>query len=222
MTLQEAIKERHAVRSYLDKPIPEDVLAELREEIDACNTEGNLHIQLVTNETRAFSGMTVPPFKGVANYLALVADASPDREEDCGYYGERIVLKAQMLGLNTCWVAMSASKRVVKENIQIDKKEKLYIVIAIGYGATQGVQHKSKTVEQVTEGSGDAPEWFREGVEAALLAPTALNHQKFTFVYKDGKVVANPGSGAYTKMDLGIAKCHFEIGSGQTDLFTQK
>ncbi len=219
MTLQEAIKERHAVRSYLDKPIPENVLTELREEIDACNTEGNLHIQLVTNETRAFSGMTVPPFKGVANYLALVADASPDREEDCGYYGERIVLKAQTLGLNTCWVAMSASKRVVKENIQIDKKEKLYIVIAIGYGATQGVQHKSKTVEQVTEGAGDAPAWFREGVEAALLAPTALNHQKFTFAYKDGKVVANPGSGAYTKMDLGIVKCHFEIGSGQTDLF---
>ncbi len=222
MTEMEAVRARHAVRSYEDKPIPKEVLDELRAEIDACNSEGNLHIQLVTNEPKAFStGIMVRTtnIKGVKNYLAIVADSSTDRSEDCGYYGERIVIKAQVLGLNTCWVAMSVSKSNVKKNIKIGPGEKLYIVIALGYGATQGKQHKSKTADQVTVGSRNAPEWFAKGVEAALLAPTAINQQKFTLEYKDGKVIAKAGSGPYSTMDLGIVKYNFEIGSGQKDIF---
>ena len=62
------------------------------------------------------------------------------------------------------------------------------------------------------------PDWFRAGAEAALLAPTAMNQQKFLFVLDGNKVSAKAGFGFYTKIDLGIAKCHFEIGAG-TDNF---
>lgn len=56
-------------------------------------------------------------------------------------------------------------------------------------------------------------------VDAALLAPTALNQQKFSFSL-DGEendvpvVRASTKRGAFTQMDLGIAQCHFEIGAG--------
>ena len=62
---------------------------------------------------------------------------------------------------------------------------------------------------------GDVPEWFKKCVEAALLAPTAVNQQKFFFSLDNGRVSARAGMGFYSKIDLGIAKCHFELGAGK-------
>ena len=101
-------------------------------------------------------------------------------------------------------------------------EEKIACYIAIGYGETQGVGHKIKTVEQVSNANDTTPSWFKKGVEAALLAPTAVNQQKFSFEYvgvKDGhhQVRAKKGFSmiGYAKMDLGIAKYHFEVGAGK-------
>ena len=138
---------------------------------------------------------------------------APDAAELCGYYGEKLVLEAQMLGLNTCWVGLSYKK--VPGRYTIAKGEKLHLVIALGYGTTQGVMHKSKTIDKVSKCHGNMPEWFRAGVEAALLAPTAVNQQKFRFELIGDRVRATTGWGFYSKVDLGIAKLHFEIGSGK-------
>ena len=210
MTLMNA---RHSVRQYEDKPIPAEVLAELKQEIEACNQESGLHIQLVTDEPKAFDCFMAHygKFSGVKNYLALVGPKGADLDEKCGYYGERLVLKAQTLGLNTCWVAMSYSK--TPGAFQIGNGEKLTVVISLGYGKTQGLPHKSKPMSAVSNAGSDMPDWFKAGVEAALLAPTAMNQQKFTFTYADGKVSAKAGMGFYAKVDLGIAKYHFELGS---------
>ena len=215
MDLMEAMRARHSVRQYLQKPLTQELITALTEEIDACNRASGLHIQLVTNEPRAFDGFMAHygKFSGVANYIAMVGKKGPSLEETCGYYGERLVLKAQQLGLNTCWVAMTYSK--VKSAYVTDNGEKLCIVIALGYGATQGVPHRSKPVEKVMQAEGTIPQWFRNGVEAALLAPTAMNQQKFVFSLNNGKVSAKAGMGFYSRIDLGIAKYHFEIGSGK-------
>lgn len=221
MTILEAIKKRHSVRSYLDKKISKEIVSELQKEIDLCNKEGNLHIQLVTNEPTAFDGMMAHygKFSGVQNYIALVGKKSANLEEKCGYYGERIVLKAQMLGLNTCWVAMTFSKNKAKKNIKINEGEKLTVVISLGYGSTQGIPHKSKTADAVSKATGEKPKWFQSGVKAALLAPTAINQQKFVFILDGDKVIGKAGSGFYTKMDLGIAKYHFEQGARRNDIW---
>lgn len=123
------------------------------------------------------------------------------------------MLFAQQMGLNTCWVAMNYSK--IRTAFTVGSGEKLCIVIALGYGKTQGISHKSKPAEAVMEAEGPVPDWFRQGVSAALLAPTAMNQQKFTFSLKDGKVRAKAGLGFYSKIDLGIAKYHFEVGAGK-------
>ena len=52
MTILEAMKARHSVRSYTDQPISQELIQKLNSEIKACNREGNLHIQLVTNEKK--------------------------------------------------------------------------------------------------------------------------------------------------------------------------
>ena len=214
--LTEAIKTRHSVRQYLNKAIDADTLGALQTEIAACNKEGKLHFQLVTDEPKAFDGFMAHygKFSGVTSYIALIGRKGDDLEEKCGYYGERLVLRAQQLGLNTCWVAMSYRK--IPGAFAVDEGEKLTVVIALGYGKTQGTAHKSKMTEQVCGNTGaDTPGWFWAGVEAALLAPTAMNQQKFRSSYADGKVTAAPGKGFYTRVDLGIAKYHFEIGAGK-------
>lgn len=215
MELMEAIHRRHSIRQYTDQPIDAEAAAALQEEIDACNRESGLHIQLVINEPNAFDSMMAHygKFRGVTNYIALIGKKSDLLDELCGYYGERLVLRAQQLGLNTCWVALTYKK--IRSAFQMDSGEKLTAVIALGYGENQGTAHKSKSAEAVSKSTEEAPGWFRAGVEAALLAPTAMNQQKFMLSYTGGKVSAKAGIGFYSKVDLGIVKYHFEIGSGK-------
>ena len=222
MTLQDAIKQRHSVRRYISKPLTEDIVNALQTKIEECNAEGQLHIQLVTQETKAFSGiMSYGKFSGVENYFAMVGKDTDDLDEKIGYYGEQLVLLAQTLGLNTCWAGLSYRK--VSNVYQVNKGEKLTCMIALGYGQTQGVSHKIKTIEQVSNADASTPTWFRKGVKAALLAPTAINQQKFRFVYMGGETSKRPKVSAqrlfsmvgYTQMDLGIAKLHFEIAAGK-------
>ena len=214
MDIMEAMRTRHSVRQYEKKPLTKEIISELQAEIDACNQESGLHIQLVTGEPRAFDGFMAHygKFDGVTNYIAMIGKKGPALEETCGYYGERLVLKAQQMGLNTCWVAMTFSK--IKSAYTLDAGEKLCIVIALGYGKNQGVPHKSKPLADVTK-AVNPPRWFLEGAKAALLAPTAMNQQKFTFSLKGNRVTARAGLGFYSKIDLGIARYHFEIGAGK-------
>jgi len=219
MTLMEAMQARHSVRQYREEALRRENAALLREEIEACNAESGLHIQLVCGEPKAFSGLLARygKFSGVTNYIALVGKKGPDLSETCGYFGERIVLRAQQIGLNTCWVAMTYSK--VPSAFSAGEGEKLCAVIAVGYGKTQGSGHRVKSLREVTEGEPPFPEWFVSGVEAALLAPTAMNQQKFRFALQGNRVSATAGSGFYTKLDLGIVKYHFAMGAG-ADAFT--
>lgn len=133
-------------------------------------------------------------------------------EETLGYYGEQIVLKAQELGLNTCWVAMTHGK----SKAEVRKGEKEVCLISIGYGCTNGTTHRSKPLSEVCNYKAGMPEWFLNGMEAALLAPTAVNQQKFYFeLLPNEDVEVSCGKGFYTKLDLGIVKYHFEAVSNK-------
>lgn len=217
MTILEAIQARHSVRSYKDTPLKPEDIRTLQEEIDACNKEGGLHIQLVTNEPKAFDSFMAHygKFSGVQNYIALIGKKSADLDERLGYYGERLVLLAQTLGLNTCWVAMTFGKGAAKSRCTIAPGEKLVCVLSLGYGATQGVAHKSKPMEALCQVEGAMPDWFRKGMEEAMLAPTAMNQQKFTISLSGNTVTAKSLGGFYSKTDLGIVKYHFEAGAGK-------
>ena len=216
MTLQEAIDARHSVRAYKTDPIPEEIREKLDAFVKECNKEGDLHISIRYDDPAGFDSRLAHygSFRNVRNYIVLAGEKGPDFNFRCGYYGEKIVLFAQQLGLNTCWTALTFNKKKVKE--LIDPQDTLCMVIALGYGETLGIAHKSKGISDVVASRGDMPEWFRLGVEAALKAPTAVNQQKFAFGMKDGApAVMVKGFGGYTKVDLGIVAYHFEIGSGR-------
>lgn len=214
MEILEIMRQRHSVRQYSEQPIEQEKRSLLDALVEEINQETGMHIQIIYDEPECFDSFLAHygKFTDVRNYIALIGKKSAKLDETLGYYGEKLVLKAQELGLNTCWVALSHGK----SKAVVDKGEKQLCLISLGYGTTQGVEHKNKPLQEVCNYSDQLPDWFLAGINAALLAPTAMNQQKFRFeLQPDGNVKASCGSGFYTKLDLGIAKYHFEAVSGK-------
>lgn len=219
MDILTAISNRHSVRAYKDIPLTDEHKTELIKEAERLSNLGGVSLILVTDEPRAFTCplSSYGKFKCVKNYLVLIRKKT-DGNEKLGYYGEKFVLKAQSLGVNSCWVALTYSKTAIP--VKPKKDEKIVGVIALGYGETQGVAHKGKPLSSLFESDTDIiPEWFMSGVISAEKAPTAVNQQRFVFTYKNGTAKAYKKAGFYTELDLGIVKCHFEIGANKDGLF---
>lgn len=203
------MKERHSVRQYMEKKIEQSKREEINKCIADINAESGLHMQVFYDEPHCFDSFMAHygKFTNVANYIAIVG--TKQQQEKAGYFGEKLILKCQELGLNTCWVALTHGKA----KVHLERGEKLLILISLGYGENQGVSHKSKDIDVLCK-ADEKPDWFLKGMEAVCLAPTAMNQQKFLFELKNGVVTAKSLNGFYTKIDLGIAKYHFEAVSG--------
>ena len=216
MDIKEAIKERHSVRKYKDMPIEEEKKNKLVELIKQANDESGLNIQLICDDPECFDTFLAHygKFSNVKNYIAIVGKKSLENVEELGgYFGQKIVLEAQMMGLNTCWVGGTYGKGKCKADVE--SGEKIFCVIAIGYGEEEGVKHKSKPVEKVCDvDKENMSTWFKNGMVAALMAPTALNQQKFHVSLNNDEVTITAKMGPFTKVDLGIVKYNFEAGSG--------
>ena len=204
--------ERHSVRKYIDKKIPLDIREIIRSEIESINKESGLSFKAVYDDPEPFNKRFLfgEAFKNCKNYFVLSGPRKKD--EDIGYYGERLVLLCQSIGINTCWVAASYKRKMVNY-----EGNTLYLVIAFGYGENNGVPHKSKAIHEVSNANDSSPEWFKNGVLGALYAPTAMNKQRFYLsLTSDGTVKITTESGPYKKVDLGIVKYNFEIASGMS------
>ena len=215
MTIPEAIDARHSVRAYRNVPVEEEKRRQLDQFAETCNQESGLHIFIRYDDPEGFDSRLAHygRFRNVQNYIVLAGKKGPDFDYRCGYYGEKIVLFAQQLGLNTCWAALTFNKRKVRE--LIPEGETLCMVISLGYGETQGAARKSKTAAKVTENGTDEA-WFSKGIDAALKAPTAVNQQKFIFDFLNGETTVRvKGFGSLTRVDLGIVAYHFEAASGK-------
>ena len=94
--------------------------------------------------------------------------------------------------------------------------ERYALAIALGYGERPGAPHPTKPAERLCRVPGEPPAWFIAGVEAARLAPTALNQQRFRFeLFGDGRTVRARALPALScgRVDLGIVRLHFELGA---------
>lgn len=214
MDLLEAMCARHSVRIYRSKPLEEAVADELAEKVAEVQAECGLNFTLCLNEPNAFQANkpSYGSFKNCANYIVLAGPKGAD--EKIGYYGEKLVLELQRMGLNSCWVALTYEKGAPP--VELAAGEKIYDLIALGYGENRGRPHKNKPMHKLTKLTGDEPEWFLRGMEAAMLAPTAINQQRFR-IEREGErgVRAKALFGPCSKTDLGIVKYHFELGAGK-------
>ena len=215
MTEADAIIARHSVRNYKPEKIEEEKVSLIRQKIEELNAEGNLHLQFFEDSGKTYNKLLnrTMGLDSAPSVIACVGKEDDTLEERIGYYGEKLVLYAQSLGLNTCWAGIFNKKKIP---VEVDPGEKLVISIAVGYGENQGNNHKSKPVDQISRASGERPEWFEKGVEMALLAPTAMNQQSFVIKLNEDETVEFIDKGGFfSKVDIGIVRYHFEVGAGR-------
>lgn len=168
MEMMDIIRSRHSVRQYLDKPVPQEIRRQLDECAAALNREGDLRIQILYDEPGCFSSRMAHYGKceHADNYISLVGKRSEGLEERCGFYGEKLVLKAQELGLNTCWVALTHGK----SKVVVGADEKEVIIISLDYGKTQGVAQRTNPPPT----SATSPQTPLCGSRTALRQPCLL------------------------------------------------
>ncbi|MBO4360566.1 MAG: nitroreductase, partial [Eubacteriaceae bacterium] len=168
MDTLEAIRQRHSVRRYTPEPIRADHTEAMKELIAEAQEKSGLEIRLVLDEPKAFDCFLshYGSFRNVRNYMVISCPKDGDYDEIVGYWGEFLVLEAQKMGLRTCWVALTYRK--TEEVKRIREGYRLSIVISIGYGENDGKPHRSKKPEDVSNIDKDSPQWFAEGIEAAL------------------------------------------------------
>ena len=157
MEIKELIKNRHSVRQYKDTPIEEDVRVRLDELTKEVNEESDLNIRIIYDDPECFNTFLAHygKFKNVSNYIAIVGDKKLENlDERSGYYGQKLVLATQDMGLNTCWVALTHGK--IKAVVNAGEKE--VIIISLGYGKNQGVAHRGKMASDVCSLTSDTPE----------------------------------------------------------------
>lgn len=206
----ELLKKRHSVRVYKDESFSDEIKIEISRIVREINEEHNLNFQEFFDEPEVFAGNKphYGAFKNVKNYIVFTG--KPSDREKIGFYGEEIVLKLVELGISSCWCGLTFKKS--KLNIKLNDGEKVIIVLAIGYALSEGKAHKSKSIEDVLEKGSVLPEEYKIGVEAMLLAPTAINQQKFKIRFENNLPIINSkGIGPFLDVDLGIVKYHFEF-----------
>ncbi len=220
MITVETIRERHSVREYDGKPLARVEFDALGAVVEECARESGLDIQLVGDNPEAFNVIArFGLIRGCRTHVAFVVDDAKAgdgaADEAIGYWGQKIVLAAQDMGLNTCWCALCSRK---KSRAVVAPGKKIRLIIAVGHGKTQGFSRKTKSVEALSSVEcAKAPAWFAVAMEAAQLAPTAMNNQNFKItLLSDGKTVRidAPQSGLNV-IDEGIVRCNFEIAANE-------
>jgi len=227
MTITDAIKIRCSRRKFKGTLIEPHVVSELKNLINKYNNTGNVRMELVINNGKAFNGFTKSygMFSGVNDYIGLIADKNDfAAAERLGYYGELMVLHATAMGLSSCWVGGVFSRSDMPFSLFGD--ESVICAIIVGDSAEKesfkerlikGIAHrKSKTASDMFTSDSPVPNWFMSGMEAVEKAPSAMHRQPVMFSYKDGKISASVKdiSASMMAIDFGIAKLHFELGAG--------
>lgn len=220
MITVETIRERHSVREYDGKPLSRAEFDALGAVVEECARESGLDIQLVGDNPEVFNVIArFGLIRGCRTHIAFVVDDAKAGDvaddEAIGYWGQKIVFAAQDMGLNTCWCALCSRR---KSHAVVAPGKKIRLVIAVGHGKTQGFSRKTKSVEALSSVEcAKAPAWFAAAMEAAQLAPTAMNNQNFKItLLSDGKTVRIDASqSGLNVIDEGIVRCNFEIAANE-------
>ncbi|MBQ9068218.1 MAG: hypothetical protein IJ131_04025 [Eggerthellaceae bacterium] len=228
MDLVEAIEQRISCRAFDMRPVEEEKLAALKAEVERINEVGGLNFQLYgPREDGSALDMSPGMFAGNPPcYVALVGKTGAEAEEKLGYYGEQLVLVATQLGLGTCWVASTYDTDTVRADV--GEGEKLWCVLPVGYAPAKmplkqrtlraGLRRRDKKMDAIWHGAipfAQVPEWVQAGVIAAQKGPSAVNSQPYVFSQESAdapvRAEAVPARTTLENVDLGIAKCHFQV-----------
>ncbi len=215
----QAIDIRESRRSFSSKPLNSEAVAVIKELVDYVNEKSNLKFFFVEDGTKPFTAIT-----GKFSYIAVCGADTQKAREDCGYWGETIVLQCAYHGIASCWTCGSYNENKVYEQIELGNKERLYAVIVLGYAKKNKtvkeklvyntLHRKNKPYQKMIEVCDEKlPDYFVSGFKAVEKAPSSVNRRPVIFKYENGILSARVEDPYSDKsLDFGIAKLHFQLG----------
>lgn len=231
-----AVNTRRSRRAYdKSKTIGEEVNARLQEVCSGFRPYNSVRAEIystppddIFSNALGFYGN----IKGAPAFFAFIGDITdPNVQEKMGYAGQASVLEATSHGLGTCWVALTYNAKAVKLLVKLRQNEKLICVSPVGYTTETwsfeekvlsgfGANHQRKPLQGMVSGLPEAgwPGWARAAVEAARLAPSAMNRQPWAFSIEKSSVTVSvkdrgPEFNVARRLDCGIAMLHIELGA---------
>ncbi|MBM3175729.1 MAG: nitroreductase [Chloroflexi bacterium] len=229
-----AISARRSQRSYdFNRPVEPDLLEQMRQLCAEFRPFPSARAVLVKGSTdEVFRGLigSYGRVKDARAFIAFVGDMDcPNVQEQVGYLGEGIILEAAAMGLATCWVGGFFRPDVAASLVGTRGNERVLAVTPVGYAAPAvtleeramcrfGLSHRRKPLSRMVSGLEEAkwPRWIRAALEAARLAPSAMNRQPWSFhVEPDSITVSVTGFPVdlvvSRRLDAGIAMLHIEV-----------
>lgn len=211
--MNEIIRKRKSIRKYNLAPLDAATLEKVQAHIMSIKPlypDVNYSVEIV-NKTKGIFNVKAP------HYLIFGSEEKDGAYENIGFIGQQLDLFFSESGIGSCW--LGASKPEAKE------ESALSFVICMAFGKPAEPLHrdisefKRKPLNEVSEG-------IDKRLEAARLAPSAVNAQNWYFAAKNGIIhcyrkKSNPLLGfIYNKLhciDMGIALCHIAEESEKFD-----
>ncbi|MDR2683187.1 MAG: hypothetical protein LBB64_04870 [Dysgonamonadaceae bacterium] len=234
MSIIEQIQQRSSIRTYTNQPVSKELADKMNDFIRQTHAPfgTKARIQLVSagrEETRIPLG-TYGFISGASDYLTLVYEEAPLAEEGAAYWFEQVILFCTGLGLGTCWLGGSFSRKDFKRQVQLLPNERLRIVSPVGYASDrkrlfeviQGAErhHASRKPfgslfflkdfsVPLTETAAGI---YAQPLEMVRIAPSANNYQPWRVVLDEERLhfYRIASLGGFSATDMGIALCHFE------------
>ena len=229
-----AIEKRRSRRRFDPSlPLTPETLAALEKVCNQFTPYPSARSRLVTESSESvFKGVIggYGKVKGTHTFIAFIGDMDePFVQEKVGYTGEAIILEATALGLNTCWVAGFFRPEIVTSLIEVTEEEQVLAITPVGYAREQesweeklmsrfGRSHNRLPLSKLVRGlpKEQWPNWVSVSLEAARLAPSAVNRQPWGFNVNDDNITvfvrtSGPEFNVSKRLDCGIAMLHLEV-----------
>ncbi len=231
-TWYDAIFIRRSRRKYKKDAIPQDKLAHLASICESFRPFPEARAVLVNEPGEKVYRGFVGSYGKIENapaYVAFIGDMGfPRVQEAVGYTGEGIILGATSMGLGTCWVGGYFYPEAVAHRISIELNERILAVTPVGITLDSfsfqeklmtgfGYMHRRKRLKEMVTGT-PRQDWMKTALEAARLAPSAVNRQPWRFFLSDNTISVTPDKDRDTdkisrRLDCGIAMLHLELGA---------
>ena len=225
-----AIAVRRSRRSFDGLPVAEADLDALESLCRSFRPYGDARVALVRQAPATiFKGLVGSYGKVTGALSALIFLGTPAEDgtdQHLGFTGEALVLEATALGLDTCWIGGALDRRVAAGVAHIMPGERVFAISPLGHATSDapsserlifgwGKPKKRRAIDEIAPDSADWPVWAAAGLEAARVAPSAMNRQPWRFRQgSDGIIVSGSGvntPGLTHALDCGIAMLHFEL-----------
>jgi nitroreductase len=235
MSIIETIKQRRSVRSYTGESLTRNQADLIMNYLSGQKAPfgANVRIEWIRaggdGDSRPAKLGTYGWVGGATEYLALIYEEAPLAEEGAAYLFEQVILYCTALGLGTCWLGGSFSRKDFGRQVSLEPGEKLRIVSPVGYASEKkrfvesyivGAEKNHRTRKPFgahffhknfsTPLTEDAAGIYAQPLEMVRLAPSANNKQSWR-VTLDGETLHfyRTFSYGFSAIDLGIALCHF-------------